>query len=104
MFRNATPDAVVGWDRAWIEQFMPAMEGISTGNFEVLAGVADRVDAVALDFFADPIPPADVVTHRVRRRVRLHRRRLRRLVPRGRLREIEIVPLASPASAGIAYK
>jgi hypothetical protein len=26
------------------------------------AGVADRVSAVDLDFFADPIPPADVVT------------------------------------------
>jgi hypothetical protein len=26
------------------------------------AGVADRVQAVDLDFFADPIPPADVVT------------------------------------------
>ena len=26
------------------------------------AGVADRVRAVDLDFFADPIPPADVVT------------------------------------------
>src|SRR5262249_18677662 len=26
------------------------------------AGVADRVQAVELDFFAEPIPPADVVT------------------------------------------
>ncbi|HEX7115645.1 MAG TPA: methyltransferase, partial [Steroidobacter sp.] len=26
------------------------------------AGVADRVEAVALDFLVDPIPPADVVT------------------------------------------
>jgi hypothetical protein len=100
---------------ARLEQFMHAMEGISTGNFHALAeqfdfgryttlsdvggatgllssivaqrhphlrcktcdlpvvrpiaeraiaaaGVADRVEAVALDFFVDPIPPADVVT------------------------------------------
>jgi hypothetical protein len=102
-------------DPARLEQFMHAMAGISTANFQMLAeqfdfarystlsdvggatgllssvvarrhphlrcrscdlpvvrpiaeraiaaaGVADRVEAVALDFFVDPIPPADVVT------------------------------------------
>ncbi len=49
---------------------------------------------------------ADVAEHadRVRRRVRLHRRGLRRVVPEVGFRDVKIIPLAGPASAGIAIK
>jgi len=123
------------------------------------AGLSDRVATAAGDFFADPLPRADVITmgmilhdwnlerkmhlvraaydalppggafirgrgphrrrparerlrpphvaqhaHRVRRRVRLHRRRLRPLVHGGRFKRVEVLPLAGPSSAAIAYK
>lgn len=41
---------------------------------------------------------------RGRRRLRLHRRPLRALVQGRRVPRVDIVPLAGPASAGIAYK
>ena len=123
------------------------------------AGVADRVSAVDLDFFADPIPPADVVTmgmilHDWNLEKKMHLIRaaydalpeggafivvenliddarrenafglmmsLNMLIEFGDafdytgadfagwcrevgFRDIEIMPLAGPASAGIAYK
>ena len=50
--------------------------------------------------------PDDVAehAHRVRRRLRLHRRRLRRWCREAGFREVEVLPLAGPASAGIACK
>ena len=199
-------------DPARLEQFMHAMEGISAGNFQVLAeqfdferysslsdvggatgllstiaaqrhphlrcascdlpvvrpiaeraiakaGVADRVTAVDLDFFTEPIPPADVVTmgmilHDWNLEKKMHLIRaaydalpeggafvvvenliddarrenvfglmmsLNMLIEFGDafdytgadfarwchevgFRDVEIMPLAGPASAGIAYK
>jgi hypothetical protein len=54
---------------------LPVVEPIARRTIEA-AGVSDRVEAVSGDFFDGPLPEADV----------------------------EVVPLAGPTSAGIAYK